>query len=212
MWNECFTIFKTLHARYSKWVVTWIECLLILYLNSQIEFYILILGTGDIVFFYTQTEDFLFCVYVSLQHFPTLDDRRVWVAVVYHWKSLDLALPNAEEIVFLAATIPLLFTVDHHHGVFSEVAFPHISERTKREKERMARTSQFLVESCVCQLIAKMQPSYDIAETYLHRQQNNSPPGCARHCAMALWPNRSMPFGQSLHEMAIPNCADRVFL
>ena len=50
---------------------------------------------------------------------------------------MGLGLSNAEEIVFLAATVPLLLSVKHNRDVFSQVAFTHIPESTKRAEFRV---------------------------------------------------------------------------
>ncbi len=45
-----------------------------------------------------------------------------------------MALKVGEESVFLAATVPLLLSLNRRSIVFCQVAFPHISESTERVK------------------------------------------------------------------------------
>ena len=48
---------------------------------------------------------------------PVHEDHWVWVDAVLYGKSSDLRLSNAEETVFIAATVPLLLSVDHQREI-----------------------------------------------------------------------------------------------
>ena len=89
--------------------------------------------------------------------------------------------------------VPLLLSDNHNRGVFCQVAFPHISESTKRATFRITPidSSQKVAYSKVSSVF-----SWDAAFlcycqkcdcfAYIWRPQNTPPPCCARHCVKPL--------------------------
>ncbi len=78
-----------------------------------------------------------------------------------------MTLYASEEIIFLAATVPLLSSDNHNHGVFCQVAFPLISESTKRANFRIAPVDSSLKVAYsrpkVSSVLASTQRSFVIA-------------------------------------------------